>query len=148
MRIPAAIHLIPGRAAVSVTDEQGIAARAGFFEDYHARLIRLLEQALPAVSTGWQYQESAPEPLTEALNAYFAGEPPGLGSDQTGNRQYRFFSVRYGPGFERISGRGDAQLRSNWRSPLAGQAQPGCRPGQWLESGSPWLVPCHRVIGG
>ena len=126
-----------------VTDEQGM-LRALDFEDYHARLIRLLDKhyqlyQLEAVSG------SAPQPLTKALNAYFAGDLRALDliSTETAGTDFQrsvWQALRDIPA---------GQTRSYGQLALA-IGRPAASRAVGLANGSnpvALVVPCHRVIG-
>lgn len=126
-----------------VTDEQGM-LRALDFEDYRARLERLLDKHYRHYQLD-PLPGSAPERLTQALTSYFAGDLAALDSIQTATA-------------------GTAFQRSVWqalRAIPAGQTRsygqlaaaighPSASRAVGLANGSnpvALVVPCHRVIG-
>lgn len=126
-----------------VTDEQGM-LRALDFEDYHARLIRLLDKHYR------QYQiepqaGSAPAVLTQALQAYFAGDLSALDGipTETGGTDFQrgvWQALRDIPAGQT---RSYGQLAADIGKPSASRAV-------GLANGSnpvALVVPCHRVIG-
>lgn len=126
-----------------VTDERGM-LRALDFEDYHARLLRLLGKH-------YRYYQlepmpgSAPEPLTRELNEYFAGDLGALDKIQTETA---------GTAFQRSVWRALRDIpaghtRSYGQLALAIGRPSACRAVGLANGSNPLalVVPCHRVIG-
>lgn len=126
-----------------VTDEQGV-LRALDFEDYHARLLRLLDKHYRhyqlALAPG-----SAPEPLSQALTGYFAGDLGALD---------RIPTATAGSAFQRsvwqaLRGIPAGQTRS-YGQLAAAIGRPSASRAVGLANGAnpvALVVPCHRVIG-
>ena len=126
-----------------VTDEQAV-LRARDFEDYHARLIRLLDRHYRRYDLQ-VLEGSAPGALTEALQRYFGGELAaleGIRSKTAGSEFQREVWQALGaipPGHTQSYG----QLAATIGKPSASRAV-------GLANGSnpvALVVPCHRVIG-
>lgn len=126
-----------------VTDEQGM-LRALDFEDYHARLLRLLDkhyrhyqlEPLPG---------SAPEKVTLALKAYFAGDLAALDGIQTATAGTAFQRSVW----QALRAIPAGQTRS-YGQLAAAVGHPSASRAVGLANGSNPLalvVPCHRVIG-
>lgn len=126
-----------------VTDEQGL-LRALDFEDYHARLIRLLGKHYR------QYQlesspASAPHSLTDALSAYFAGELDALDDIQTETAGTDFQRSVW----QALRDIPAGHTRSYGQLAIA-VGRPSASRAVGLANGSnpvALVVPCHRVIG-
>ncbi|WP_022964403.1 methylated-DNA--[protein]-cysteine S-methyltransferase [Halopseudomonas pelagia] len=126
-----------------VTDEQG-ALRALDFEDYRARLERLLDKYYRHYQLD-PLPGSAPEPLIQALTAYFAGDLAALESipaETAGTAFQR--SV-----WQALRAIPAGQTRS-YGQLAAAIGHPSASRAVGLANGSnpvALVVPCHRVIG-
>jgi O-6-methylguanine DNA methyltransferase len=124
-----------------VTDEDGV-LRALDFADHEARMRRLLRD---------HYQDytlengAAPDTLTEALDAYFAGNLDALAEveTKTGGTPFQrdvWNALRAIPAATTISYR---QLAANIGRPAASRAVGAANGSNPIAI----VVPCHRVIG-
>ncbi|KAA0696540.1 methylated-DNA--[protein]-cysteine S-methyltransferase [Halopseudomonas laoshanensis] len=126
-----------------VTDEQG-RLRALDFEDYHARLIRLLDKHYG----DYQLEPgpgSTPEPLRQALSAYFAGDLSALDSIQTETAGTAFQRAVW----QALRDIPAGHTRSYGQLAVA-IGRPSASRAVGLANGSnpvALVVPCHRVIG-
>ena len=124
-----------------VTDGEG-AVRALDFADYEARMMRLLGRHSPGFTLG---EGRAPEPVRQAVEAYFSGDVRALDgvAVKTGGTDFQrtvWAALRTIPAGET---RSYGQLAAAIGSPRAVRAA-GLANGQ---NPVAVIVPCHRVIG-
>lgn len=141
MRLEIDAHASPIGTLLLVTDDQG-RLRALDFEDYEARMHHLLRLHYGAVSLE---PGRAPAPITQALDAYFAGEhgaldPIAVETGGTAFQREAWTALRAIPAGETWSyGRQATHMGRPKASRAVGMAN-GANP-------VGIVVPCHRVIG-